>query len=150
MKRNSNKRIKAFMPVFIAACLLVSSCNGRSSNNSYQYDTRMNDTTKITETTTAKTKKTYYISKSDAISLAKKYIEKAYTDPSSFGYCTDSVFFGDASCDSSVSDDSLIMCYVDVSGHYWKKDKYGNTGSKYNFTKRVTINKEAGKAVTMS
>ena len=122
-------------------CLLLSSC-GSASNNSggiYSYErveTSVTTTSKPKETE----EETYEISDSKAKSIAKDFITKAYTEDSVIEAVTDRVYFGDVEILSYIKDNKYV--YVQVSGHYWKKDKYGNSGSKTTFTKTVKINKK--------
>ena len=128
-------------------CLMMSACSGGVNKEIITSAAETTTVTTITTTTAATTtratettKKTYYISESSAISLAKDLVERNLT--SSVAPQTDKVYFGDVECKSNISDSSLRYGTVTVSGHYYKKDKYGNTDSKKNFTKWVTIDKE--------
>lgn len=137
--------------ILAVICLMISACGGGSNKASSTYATETTTLTTAATTTVATTtkatettKKTYYISESRAISLAKELVEHNYT--SSLVPVTDKVYFGEVKCKSDISDSSSRYGTVTVSGHYYKKDKYGNTDSKKDFTKWVTIDKENEKA----
>ncbi len=132
-------------------CLMMSACGGGSNKVSSTSAAETTTTTTAATTTAATTtkatettKKTYYISESSAISLAKDLVEHNFT--SSIAPVTNKVYFGEVTCKSDISDSSSRYGTVIVSGHYYKKDKYGNTESKRDFTKWVTIDKEKEKA----
>ena len=100
--------------------------------------TEITTTVKTTTVQTTTTEKVHYklYSESEAKEIAKKYIKEGYKEYSP-------VVIGEIKLTNELEDSYAF----DVTGHYWKSDKFGMNSEQRIFMTTVFVNFETGIAI---